>query len=206
MQQLYLISPPVIDLITFAPLLKEVLQAGDIPVFQLRLKPSTEAEIREAVKILMPICHAHDTAFVLNDSPTLAVSLGCDGAHIGKEDFEVKAARTLLKDKILGVSCYNSKDRAMMAAENGADYVAFGSFFPSPTKDTAPRADIDTLEDWVFASDVPAVAIGGITPENCRPIIKAGAHFLAVCSGIWGYRDGAVAAIKAFHNQFLTRE
>jgi thiamine-phosphate pyrophosphorylase len=198
--RLYLISPPAFALEDFAETLKNTLKAGDVAAFQLRLKKSDESAIIDAIKTLMPICHAHDVAFILNDSHALAAKQGCDGAHIGKDDGAVTTARkTLGNNRSLGVSCYNSSHTAMLAAESGADYVAFGSFYPTVTKETATPADIDTLRNWCAMSVVPACAIGGITIENATPLITAGANFLAVSSGIWQYKDGAAAAVTAYN-------
>lgn len=198
--RLYLISPPTFVLADFAETLKNALKVGDVAAFQLRLKNAAEPTIIEAIKTLMPICHAHDVAFILNDTPALAAQQGCDGAHIGKDDGAVAAARkTLGNDRSLGVSCYNSTHTAMLAAESGADYVAFGSFYPTPTKETATPADVETLRNWCAMSVIPACAIGGITIDNAAPLIAAGANFLAVSSGIWQYKDGAEAAVAAYN-------
>jgi thiamine-phosphate pyrophosphorylase len=149
---------------------------------------------------LKPIAHKHDVAFILNDRPDLAARHDCDGVHIGQEDGTYAEARAALgKERIVGVTCHDSKDLAFDAAEAGADYVAFGAFFPSTTK-TAPKshATVDLIESWSSFVTVPCVAIGGITPENCAPLVKAGADFLAVSGAVWNHPNGPAEAVKAF--------
>jgi len=205
--QLYLISPPSLsDLDAFAQTLEETLQAGSIACFQLRLKNTEEAIIRKAVAQLMPLVHAHDVAFVLNDRPDLAKELGCDGVHIGQDDTSYKDARALLgKEAIIGVTCHASKHLAMIAGEQGADYVAFGAFFGTQTKEAKTTADPWILEWWTTLFETPCVAIGGITPDNAAPLMEAGADFLAISGGIWHHPDGPAAAVKAFHNLILDK-
>ncbi len=153
----------------------------------------------------MPICHAKEVAFILNDRPDLAAELGCDGVHIGPDDSSYAEARRVMGPKaMIGVTCKNSRHLAMDLAEAGADYVAFGAFFPTTTKDVADLepADPETLNIWSETTNVPCVAIGGITVENCERLIVAGADFLAVSSGIWNYAGGPAAAVKAFNAKF----
>jgi len=157
----------------------------------------------------MPICHANDVAFILNDRPDLARDLGCDGVHIGPDDMPYKQARSMIgADAMIGVSCKNSRHLAMEFAEQGADYVAFGPFFESTTKnvDDVEPADPEVLNIWAETTNVPCVAIGGITVANCEPLIAAGADFLAVSSGIWNYADGPAAAVKAFNAKFIAAQ
>lgn len=202
--RLYLITPEALpDLAAFAATLDAALGAGDVACVQLRLKNVGDDAITEAVKALMPICHKHEVAFILNDRPDLAAALDCDGVHIGEEDMPYREARALVgPDRTVGVTCKNSRHDAMDLAEAGADYVAFGSFFPTTTKTDATPADIETLEVWTETTNVPCVAIGGITVENCAPIVAAGADFIAVCNGVWNYADGPAAAVKAFNEAF----
>lgn len=197
--RLYLVTPPAFELASFAPLLAEALDAGDVGAMQLRLKHAGDDEILRAIDLLRPIVQSRDVAFILNDRPDLAVRSGCDGAHIGAEDMDVAQARTLLGDLQLGVSCYDSRDAAMVAGEAGADYVAYGAFFPSSTKDTEIRADPDLLRWWSEMMELPVVAIGGITAENCGPLVTAGADFLAVVSAVWNHPDGPAAGVKAMN-------
>ena len=167
--RLYLVTPPALDPPTFAPLLARALDAGDVGAVQLRLKGADDDQVRRAIDALRPVAQSRDVAFILNDRPDLAVQTGCDGAHVGAEDMDVGRARALLGDRQLGVSCTDSRDAAMVAGERGADYVAFGAFFPSPTKATDIRADPDLLRWWSETMELPVVAIGGITPANCAP-------------------------------------
>lgn len=171
--------------------------------FQLRLKGVDDDAIRAAVKKLMPIVQARGVAFILNDRPDLAAQLRCDGVHVGPEDMSYREARQLVgPDAIVGVSAKASRHDAMEAAEDGADYVAFGAFFPTTTKDVPEPISPEILEVWSETTTVPCVAIGGITVENCDPLIAAGADFLAVSSGIWNHPDGPAAAVIAFNKKF----
>jgi thiamine-phosphate pyrophosphorylase len=202
--RLYLITPPALDPDRFAKDLDEVLSGGDVACLQLRLKDVADDVIRRATMLLQPIAQAHDVAFIMNDRPDLAAELGCDGVHVGEEDMPYAEARRLLgPDRVVGVTCGNSRDRAITAAEAGADYVAFGAFFLSPTKGgTKHRADVETLRDWSETTVVPCCAIGGITQENCGPLVEAGADFLAVISSIWSYPKGPCAAVADFNAVF----
>ena len=202
--RLYLITPDKIpDVDAFAGVLKDALEAGDVACLQLRLKGVGDDVISAYAKKLMPLCHAHDVAFILNDRPDLAVVLGCDGVHVGAEDAAYDVARDAVGPQAtVGVTCKNSRHLAMELAEAGADYVAFGAFFPSSTKDDATPADIETIEIWTETTNVPCVAIGGITVENCEPLVRAGADFIAVCSGVWNYPQGPAAAVRDFNAIF----
>ncbi|MDX2224809.1 MAG: thiamine phosphate synthase [Rhodospirillaceae bacterium] len=202
--RLYLITPPDIpDLEAFAHQLDNALAAGDVACVQLRLKGADDATIGAAVTRLMPVCHARDVAFILNDRPDLAAALGCDGVHIGPDDMPYDDARRLVgPGATVGVSAKNSRHRAMELAERGADYVAFGAFFPSPTKADTQPVDPDILEIWSSTTTVPCVAIGGITVNNCAPLVAAGADFLAVSSGVWSYPAGPAAAVAEFNRLF----
>jgi thiamine-phosphate pyrophosphorylase len=202
--RLYLITPPAFDPDGFAKKLEDALAGGDIACLQLRLKDVDEAAVRRATAVLLPIARAHDVAFIMNDRPDLAAELDCDGVHVGEEDMPYAEARRLLgSDRIVGVTCGDSRDRAITAAEAGADYVAFGAFFPSMTKTaTKFRADPEVLRDWSETTVVPCCAIGGITQENCGPLVEAGADFLAVIGAIWSYPAGPRAAVADFNAVF----
>jgi thiamine-phosphate pyrophosphorylase len=200
--RLYLISPPRLAPNDFAGVLKDALQGGDVASFQLRLKDAGDDEIRRAADILRPIVQANGTAFLLNDRPDLAAELGCDGVHIGQEDAPYAEARRLLPGGIVGVTAHDSRHLAMEAAEAGADYVAFGAFFPTATKAPKSRADIELLHWWAQMMVVPVVAIGGITVRNAPALVAAGADFLAVAAGVWEYPDGPQAAVRAFNALF----
>ena len=202
--RLYLITPPAFDPDKFAGELEEALAGGDVACLQLRLKEVDDAIVRRAAAVLQPIAQAHDVAFIMNDRPDLAAELGCDGVHVGEEDMPYAQARRILgPDRIVGVTCGGSRDRAVTAAEAGADYVAFGAFFPSMTKiGTKHRADPEVLRDWSETTIVPCCAIGGITQENCGPLVEAGADFLAVIGAIWSYPQGPRAAVREFNDVF----
>ena len=191
--QLYLLTPPVIaDMEAFADGLASVLSAAPVAALQLRLKPAEEAEIRAAAHVLLPIARAHNTAFIINDSPGLARACGADGVHLGQSDMSVRDAKELLPGgAIIGATCHNSKHLAFSAGSDGADYVAFGSFFPSRTKPEAVPADLELLTWWHETMQIPSVAIGGITPDNAREVIRAGADFIAVSSGVWDWPDAS---------------
>ncbi|MBL8833519.1 MAG: thiamine phosphate synthase [Rhodospirillales bacterium] len=198
--RLYLITPPELDPAAFSPLLDAALAAGDVACLQLRLKGASDDAIRKATSVLMPVAHRHNVAFLMNDRADLAKELDCDGVHIGQEDGTLADARRLLgKERIVGVTCHASRDLGFEAAEGGADYVAFGAFFQSATKpDPKGQADIDLVADWTSHVTVPCVAIGGITPANCGPLVEAGADFLAVSGAVWNDPKGPAAAVKAF--------
>ena len=201
--RLYLISPPKLSAANFLGPLKEALKGGDVASFQLRLKHISDDEIRRAVDTLRPIVQANGTAFILNDRPDLAAELGCDGVHIGQDDMPYAEARRIVgPDRQIGVTCKASRDLAMTAGEAGADYVAFGAFFPSSTKIVTTPASLEIIEWWSELFEIPCVAIGGITVENCKPVIEAGADFLAVAGGVWNYKDGPEAAVRAFNDIF----
>lgn len=202
--QLYLITPPAFEPQAFAEDIKAALGAGPVACLQLRLKGADDDAVRRASDVLMPICHAHDVAFLVNDRPDLALATGADGVHVGQDDAGYAAARALVgDDATVGVTCHNSLHLAMEAAEAGADYVAFGAFFPTRTKEPKARAEIETLRSWSVATVVPCVAIGGITVDNCLPLVDAGADFLAVVGGVWTHPEGPAAAVRAF-NERLT--
>ncbi|NQU60972.1 MAG: thiamine phosphate synthase [Rhodospirillales bacterium] len=199
--RLYLITPPEIDPIKFSGALAEALNSGDVAALQLRLKNADDDAIRRAVAVLLPLCREKDVPLILNDRPDLAAECGCDGVHIGQHDASYAEARKALgADGIIGVTCHDSRHLAIEAAEQGAEYVAFGAFFPTATKDAKTDASIDILEWWSELMVVPAVAIGGITPENCTPLVRAGADFLAVVSAVWDHPEGPAAGVKAFNN------
>ncbi len=196
--RLYLITPPALP-VDFADALAAALDAGDVACLQLRLKDAAPDAVMRAVEQLMPIAHARDVAFLLNDDAALAASLGCDGAHLGQGDGDHAAARRLLEGKMLGITCHASRHLAMQAGEMGADYVAFGAFFPTGTKETVHTADVDLLSWWAEMFEIPSVAIGGITAANCAPLVRAGADFLAVVGAVWNHSDGAAAGIRALN-------
>ena len=194
--QLYLISPLDVSG-AFPERLARALDAGPVAAFQFRVKDVDEHEAARLAQPLQAVCASRDVAFIVNDSISLAKRIGADGVHLGQGDGEVADARARLgRDAQIGVTCHNSRHLAMEAGDAGADYVAFGAFFPTSTKQTDHRAELETLSWWQGIFEIPCVAIGGITPENCQPVIAAGADFLAVSHAVWGGDE--VAAVQAF--------
>ena len=202
--RLYLITPPALDPLAFRDPLAAALDAGDVAAFQLRLKDVSDDVLRRAIDTLRPVVQSRGVAFLLNDRPDLAVAHGCDGAHVGQEDISAAEARTILGDLTLGVTCHNSRELAFDAGEAGADYVAFGAFFPTTTKDAKFHADVDILAWWHELMELPSVAIGGINAQNCVPLVKAGADFLAVSGAVWSHSEGPAAGVRAMNAAILT--
>ena len=205
--RLYLVTPAVLEPAAFAPQLTAALDAGDVACVQLRLKAAdgvatAEADlIRRACDVLRPIAQERGVAFILNDRADLAAQTGCDGVHIGQGDGSYAEARRLVgKDAIVGVTCQDSRHLAMVAGEQGADYVAFGACYPTNTHATICRPDPEILEWWSELMEIPCVAIGGITPANCGPLVRAGADFLAVVTAVWNHPEGPAAAVRAFND------
>ena len=203
--QLYLITPPKFDPIRFSERLKNALGAGAVACLQLRLKNAIDDNIKRSAEILLPICHEYKIPLIINDRPDLVLSTGCDGVHIGQDDASCKETRNVLgPDLTIGVTCKNSRHLAIEAAENGADYVAFGAFFPTDTKSGTKTAELETIRWWNDTAIVPSVAIGGIKMGNCIPLVEAGTSFLAVIGEVWEHPDGEAAAVSAFNKIFDT--
>ena len=197
--QLYLISPLEVGG-DFPVQLEAALSAGPVAAFQFRVKDVDQHEAAALAEPLQAICAAHDVAFIVNDSVALAKRLKADGVHLGQGDGDVSEARELLgRDAQIGVTCHNSRHLAMEAAEAGADYVAFGAFYPTQTKSVEHNADLDTLQKWSLVTEVPCVAIGGITADNAKPLIDGGADFIAVSNAVWTHPQGPAEAVKAFN-------
>ena len=233
--QLYLISPPHIELTAFRKEIEAALSAcekGFIGSFQLRLKDADDETIKRATRELMPVCRAHEVAFIINDRADLCAELMCDGVHIGQEDLlsyrrkpvssnnqeldpdfhrddGIKQLRNIVGEQaVIGVTCHASKHLAMEAGAAGADYVAFGAFFDTTSKPKeklekwgTPTPEI--LEWWQAYMTLPCVAIGGITPRNCKPLADAGADFIAVINAVWNHAQGAAVAVKEFEKELL---
>lgn len=216
--RLYLITPSVFELPAFAVELADAMSGGDVACVQLRMKPEVilnkvkdlkqqeifrytqNDRIKAAAETLMPIVHKHGAQFIINDYPEIAVEVGADGVHVGDEDMSAAQARAVIGEgKVVGVSCYASKDRAYEAGEQGADYVAFGQFYATKTKPAKGHPELDLLEFWRDYATIPSVAIGGIKPDNCAPLVQAGADFIAVVTGVWEHPDGAKAAVRAYN-------
>lgn len=199
--RLYLITPPDLgDLGGFARTLAAALEAGDVAAVQLRLEGAVDEAVRRAAEVLRPIAHDHDVAFLVNDRAEIAAETGCDGVHIGQQDISYERARSIVgANAIVGVSCHDSRDLAVTAAEKGADYVAFGAFYPTATKEAKGRPGPELLSWWSETMVVPCVAIGGITPANCAPLVRAGADFVAAISAVWDSPKGPTAAVTEFN-------
>lgn len=199
---IYLISPEAIttpaELGAFAAALEEAVATGLAAAFQLRLKNVSDEWIGEVTARLMPVCRARDVAFILNDRPDLAVKLGCDGVHVSTDDMDFAEVRDLIGDEmIFGATCRASRDMAFEAGEAGADYVAFGAFYPTQTKEAKSKAEPEILEWWTGIAELPCCAIGGINASNCKPLMDAGADYLAVVSAVWNHPDGPAAGVRA---------
>jgi len=205
--QLYLISPLEVGG-GFPDRLARALDimGPDNPVsaFQFRVKDIDQHEAAELAVPLQAVCAQRDVAFIVNDSISLAKRLNADGVHLGQHDGDVREARDILgREAQIGVTCHNSRHLAMEAGEAGADYVAFGAFFATQTKDVSHQAGLDLLEWWQPVFEIPCVAIGGITPENCAPLVKAGADFLAASGGVWNGDEAA--AVEAFAKAMMPK-
>ena len=199
--RLYLITPPRLDdLAAFGATLAGALDAGDVAALQIRFKDMPDDVIAAAVEVLGTIARMRNVAVILNDNPVLAAKLGCDGVHVGQSDMTCAEARRIMgSDAMIGVTCHDSRHLAMEAAEAGADYVAFGAFFPTATKDAPTTADPEILSIWQETMSLPCVAIGGITAGNAAGLVTAGADFVAVSAGVWTHPDSPAAAVKALN-------
>jgi thiamine-phosphate pyrophosphorylase len=197
--QLYLISPGDVGG-DFPERLKRALDAGPVAAFQFRVKDVDQHRAAALAEPLLAICRERDVAFIVNDSIALAKRLGADGVHLGQDDGDPREARRVLGPAAqIGVTCHDSRHLAMEAGEAGADYVAFGSFYPTTTKAVRHRPEPSILGWWSAIFEIPCVAIGGITPDNARPLVEAGADFLAVCSGVWSAPEGEAEAVRRFN-------
>ena len=195
--KLYLISPQEVGG-SFPDRLKAALEPGIAAAFQLRVKDVQEHELARLAEPLQRMCADAEVAFIVNDSMALAKRLGADGVHLGQSDGDIREARSLLGPSAqIGKTCHDSRHFAMEAGEAGADYVAFGAFYPTTTKPSNYRPEPSILTWWSTLFEIPCVAIGGITPANAAPLVKAGADFLAVCQAVWG-RDNPATAVQAF--------
>lgn len=198
--QIYLLTPPVIDnLEIFLENLKSALSAAPVACVQIRLKDLEDSVFIQTGISIRNICHRYGVMVLVNDRPDLVSAIGADGAHIGQDDMDYFSSRELLGgDAIIGVTCHNSKGLAFEAASAGADYVAFGAFFETSTKEPKAQAELEILTWWHEAVEIPSVAIGGITVDNAEQVIRAGADFIAVTAGVWSHPEGPAAAISQF--------
>src|ERR1700761_8467213 len=198
--RVYLITPPALDPKGVADKLAAALDAGDVAAVQLRLKEVDDDAWRRAIDALRPVCQTRGVAFLLNDRADLVRATGCDGAHVGQEDIPAREARRLMGPGLtLGVTCKGSRDLAMQAGEDSADYVAFGAFYPSTTKEVTRLLAPEILAWWSEMMELPSCAIGGITAENCGPLVRAGTDFLAVVGCIWNHADGPDGGVRALN-------
>ncbi|MBT6095332.1 MAG: thiamine phosphate synthase [Rhodospirillaceae bacterium] len=199
--RLYLITPPALDPVAFKEDLAAALDGGDVGALQLRLKDVADDDVKRAVEVLLPVAQARDVPFILNDRPDLAQATGCDGVHVGQQDAAYGDARETMGDNaIVGVTCHDSRHLSIEAAEAGADYVAFGAFFPTATKEAKFRASPEILQWWRDLMQIPCVAIGGITADNGTELVHAGADFLAVVGAVWNHADGPAAGVQAMND------
>ena len=206
--RIYLITPPKLEPVPFAGLLAAALDAAEraagpdpaVAAVQLRLKDVGDDDWRRAIDALRPVTQSRGVAFLLNDRADLVRATGCDGVHVGQEDMPARQARAVMgPDATLGVTCKGSRDLAMQAGEDGADYVAFGAFFPSGTKEVTRFIGPEILQWWSELMELPCCAIGGITADNCAPLVQAGADFLAVVGCVWQHPDGPAAGVRALN-------
>jgi thiamine-phosphate pyrophosphorylase len=199
--RLYLITPPALpDPAAFAEALARALDGGDVAALQIRLKDTPDEAVLRAAEPILTLAQKRGVAVLMNDRMDLAKRAGCDGVHLGQLDGDPAAARKLLgPEATIGVTCHASRDLAMRAGEAGADYVAFGAFFPTATKDVLHKAEPELLEWWSDLFEIPCVAIGGITAANCAPLVRAGADFLAVVGAVWSHPEGPAAGVAAMN-------
>jgi thiamine-phosphate pyrophosphorylase len=198
--RLYLITPEVLDLRTFSDSLARALDADDVAMVQLRLKQAADDVWRRASDALRPVAQSRGVQFLLNDRADLVAESGCDGAHVGQGDLPACDARRLMgPGRTLGVTCKSSLDLADRAVDDGADYVAFGAFFPSTSKRVTNLAEPEVLRRWAERKRTPACAIGGITAANLAPLVRAGANLLAIIGGVWSHPEGPAAGVRAIN-------
>jgi thiamine-phosphate pyrophosphorylase len=205
--RLYIITPERLDPPTFSAALASALDAGDVAAVQLRLKSAGDDIWRRAVDALRPVCQSRGVALLLNDRADLVAATGCDGAHVGQEDMPASEARRLMgPDRTLGVTCKASPDLARRAVEDGADYVAFGAFFASTSKQVTGLADPEILRWWSRSRPTarPSCAIGGITAANLAPLVQAGANLLAIIGGVWNHPEGPAAGVREINAAIKT--
>lgn len=201
--RLYLITPSQFEIHAFAESFQQACEGGDVACLQVRMKESSQDEMRRALEVLLPLCRARNIPLLINDVPALVSEMGIDGVHVG-EGFDKKGTIHTLREQlgeqvVIGISCYGSTERAILFGEEGADYVSFGAFYPTTTKTPKARPEPSLLHWWSEHSVIPCVAIGGITPANCTPLVQAGAQFIAAVSYVWQHPEGAKQAVKAFN-------
>lgn len=202
---IYLLSPPEVAFDTFPQMLEPLLETGKVAAFQLRLPAASDDEILSLAKELAPLCRRYETAFIVNDNLELAKACDADGVHLGQSDQAhdpnfIRSIRQKMGDEfVIGVSCYDSRDAAMQAGEEGADYVSFGAFYPTKTKETTAQPSPNILTWWHVYTTLPCVAIGGINAQNCQPLIQAGTDFIAVVSSVWDHPEGPLKGLTLLY-------
>jgi thiamine-phosphate pyrophosphorylase len=202
MAQIYLISPPQIELKDFSLKLEKALKTGLVPSFQLRLKNYSSPEVKKISQEIKKICDENNCLFLLNDFYEIALEIGASGVHVGIDDKKISQIRqNSPKNFVIGASCYDSKHLAMEAGEQGADYISFGAFFETQTKISRGKPTVEILNWASEILNLPIVAIGGINNKNCGELVKNGADFLAVISYVWQHPEGVEVAIKNLHQQ-----
>ena len=196
---IYLITPDRINLQKFKEDFRAVLNTGCISYAQLRLKECDDNFIIECARTLLKISNYYNVPFLINDRPDIAKITGANGVHLGQKDSSPSLARKVLGNKsIIGVSCHNSIDLACNAVNMGADYVAFGGFFKSISKEVQFSAEISILEWWKKISPTPSIAIGGINKNNFKNLLTNGADHIAVISSVWSHPISPVFAINEY--------
>ena len=197
---IYLISPQKIRGARFYNELDQVLKTNKVKYFQLRLKKISTLNLIKISEKIKKITRKNNVKFLINDKPSVARAAGADGCHIGQKDMNFMISRKILgKNKIIGMTCHNSKQLALKAKRYGANYVAFGSFFKSSTKKSAFKANLAILRWAKKKINMPTVAIGGINSSNYKKILSEGANFIACSSYIWNNKKlDPVSAIKKF--------
>lgn len=202
MTKIYLISPPNFVEKEFFDNLKNALKTGLVSAFQLRVKNYSNKEVENLARQVKKVCLDYNCPFLLNDYLDIALNLNLEGVHLGCEDENIALARkSSHKNFIIGASCYDSKHLAFEACEQGANYISFGTFFPSITKNSKGKPEKEIISWANEILDLPTVAIGGINDSNCSSLIKEGVDFLAIISYVWNHQKGVEFALKSISRQ-----
>ena len=182
---IYLISPPKIDIKNFFDQLEDVFKTKKISFFQLRLKKTPKKKILYIGKKALRLCKKYNVKFIINDDPYLAKQINSDGCHIGQKDMCIHKVRKILDNKIVGITCHNSKKLIKKAINDKADYIAIGAFFSSKTKKVKFKADIKLLKYAKKITKIPIIVIGGIKLNNYKKLLLNKANFLAISGYVW---------------------
>ena len=186
---IYLISPNKIQNEVFYIQLENILKTKKVAFFQLRIKNEKLIKLINIGKKINKICKRHKVKFIVNDNPVLAKKIGADGCHLGQKDMQVSKAKKILKGKIIGITCHNSKKLVKKAKSNKVSYIALGAFFKTSTKKTKYRANFKVLKDVKKITNIPIVVIGGINNKNYKKLLLNNANFLAISSYIWNNKN-----------------